>query len=633
VPVAFSTAYYGLVTLAHLSRGEWVLIHGGAGGVGLAALQIALARGARVIATAGSEERRDLLTILGAHEVLDSRSLAFADEVHRITGEGAAVVLNSLAGDAMERGLRALKPFGRFIELGKRDFIANTHIGLRPFRRNLSYFGVDLDQLLVGRRSASAMPLTKVMKLFEQGVFAPLPYRAFPAERAIDAFRLMQQSGHIGKIIMTAPAAGMVRKTYDSKRSFVVDPNGSHLITGGFGGFGLETARWLVRKGAKHLILVGRRGAADDEAKAAVADLKAQGVQVRAEACDISDTKAASELFARIKRDAPPLAGIVHAAMVLDDSMVANLEAEKLKRVLRPKVQGAENLDRLSRAFPLDYFVLFSSATSFVGNPGQSGYVAANAYMEGLARRRKAEGLTALAIAWGAIANTGVLARNGGLMEALSSRIGVKPIAPDTALDLMADALENQGTSPDEAVVAIAPMDWAAARGRLAVLKSPTYANVVPEGTAADGASNRVDLRALIESSGVDAAKEVATEAVVATVSRVLRLPAEDVSLHRPLSEVGVDSLMATELALSLEERFGLEMPFSASASGLSVSSLVNQIMGFAGAPSQTNGSGETPAPVAQALAQRHLENASDEALASLSRIVEQAGQKTGDAQ
>src|SRR6185295_7659439 len=209
VPVAFSTAYYGLVTLAHLSRGEWVLIHGGAGGVGLAALQIALARGARVIATAGSEERRDLLTILGAHEVLDSRSLAFADEVHRITGEGAAVVLNSLAGDAMERGLRALKPFGRFIELGKRDFIANTHIGLRPFRRNLSYFGVDLDQLLVGRRSASAMPLTKVMKLFEQGVFAPLPYRAFPAERAIDAFRLMQQSGHIGKIIMTAPAAGM----------------------------------------------------------------------------------------------------------------------------------------------------------------------------------------------------------------------------------------------------------------------------------------------------------------------------------------------------------------------------------------------------------------------------------------
>ena len=216
-------------------------------------------------------------------------------------------------------------------------------------------------------------------------------------------------------------------------------------------------------------------------------------------------------------------------------------------------------------------------------------------------------------------------------MEALSTRIGIKAIAPDAALDLMADALEAQGTLPDEAVIAIAPMDWAAAKGKLAVLKSPTYAAVVPESAAADGAVNRLDLRALIDSQGLDAAKEAATEAVVATVSRVLRLPAEDVSLHRPLSEVGVDSLMATELALSLEERFGLEMPFSASASGLSVSSLVGQIIGFAGGAPTGNGSGDAPAPVAQALAQRHLENASDEALASLSRIVEQAGQKTGE--
>jgi acyl transferase domain-containing protein/NADPH:quinone reductase-like Zn-dependent oxidoreductase/short-subunit dehydrogenase/acyl carrier protein len=631
IPVAFCTAYYGLVTLARLSRGDWVLVHGGAGGVGLAALQIALARGARVIATAGSEERRDLLKVLGAHHVLDSRSLAFSDEVHRITGEGTDIVLNSLAGDAMERGIRALKPFGRFVELGKRDFIANTHIGLRPFRRNLSYFAVDLDQLLINRRGASVMPLPKVMKLFEQGVLSPLPYRAFPAERAVDAFRLMQQSGHVGKIVITAPAPGTVRKSEASPRKFVVDPNRAHLITGGFGGFGLETAKWLVKKGAKHLILVGRRGPADDEAHAVLAELKAQGVNVRAEACDIADARSAADLFKRLKRGSPPLAGIIHGAMVLDDSIIANLDAEKLQNVLRPKVLGGENLDRLSRGLSLDYFVLFSSATTFVGNPGQGAYVAANAYLEALARRRKAEGLPALALAWGAIANTGVLARNKGLMEALSSRIGVKPIAPETALDIMADAIENQGTSPDDAVIAIAPMDWAAAKGRLAVLKSPTYSLVVPEGAAAEGGANRVDLRALIEKEGLEAAKAAATEAVVATVSRVLRLPAEDVSLFRPLSEVGVDSLMATELALSLEDRFGLEMPFSASASGLSVNGLVTQIIGFAGGPGTANGSGEGPAPLGQALAQRHLENASEETLASLSRLVEQASSRTGD--
>jgi NADPH:quinone reductase-like Zn-dependent oxidoreductase/acyl carrier protein len=630
IPVAFCTAYYGLVTLAKLSRGEWVLIHGGAGGVGLAALQIALGRGAKVIATAGSEERRDLLKVLGAHHVLDSRSLAFSDEVHKITGDGADVVLNSLAGDAMERGIRALKPFGRFVELGKRDFIANTHIGLRPFRRNLSYFGVDLDQLLINRRGASVMPLPKVMSLFEQGLFSALPYRAFPAERAVDAFRLMQQSGHIGKIVITPPAPGTVHKSDDTERKFVFDSARSHMITGGFGGFGLETAKWLASKGVKHLILVGRRGPADDDAHAALAELKAQGVKVYVEACDIADAQAADDLFKRLKRSAPPLAGIIHGAMVLDDSMIANLDAEKLQKVLRPKVLGAENLDRLTRGLDLAYFVLFSSATTFVGNPGQGAYVAANAYLEALARRRKAEGLPALALAWGAIANTGVLARNRGLMEALSSRIGVKPIAPDTALDLMKDALEEQGATPDEAVIALAPMDWAAAKGRLAVLKSPTYSAVVPESAAAEGGANRVDLRAVIEKEGIDAAKAVATEAVVATVSRVLRLPAEDVSLFRPLSEVGVDSLMATELALSLEDRFGLEMPFSASASGLSVNGLVTQILGFAGGPSTSSGAAEVPAPVAHALAGRHLENASEETITSLSRLIEQAGQQSG---
>ena len=631
IPVAFCTAYYGLVTLARLSRGETVLIHGGAGGVGLAALQIALARGARVIATAGSEERRDLLTMLGAHHVLDSRSLGFGDKVHRITGTGADVVLNSLAGDAMERGIRALKPFGRFVELGKRDFIANTHIGLRPFRRNLSYFAVDLDQLLINPRSASVMPLPKVMKLFEDGVLSPLPYRVFPAERAVDAFRLMQQSGHIGKIVMTPPAPGTVHKSDATERKFVADPSRAHLITGGFGGFGLEAAKWLARKGAKHLILVGRRGPADEDAHAALAELKAQGVTVRAEACDVADAQAVDDLFKRLKRSAPPLAGIIHGAMVLDDSMVANLDAEKLQKVLRPKVLGAENLDRLSRSLDLGYFVMFSSATTFVGNPGQGAYVAANAYMEALARRRKSEGFPALALAWGAIANTGVLARNRGLMEALSSRIGVKPLDPETALDLMADALEQQSDAPDDAVISLAPMDWAAAKGRLAVLKSPTYSAVAPESAAAEGAANRVDLRAVIEKEGLDAGKAVATEAVVATVSRVLRLPAEDVSLFRPLSEVGVDSLMATELALSLEDRFGLEMPFSASASGLSVTGLVNQIIGFAGGPSIGAGSVEAPAPVAQALAGRHLENTSEETIASLSRLIEQAGQRSGE--
>ncbi len=232
-PVAFLTAFYGLVTLARLKAGEWVLVHGGAGGVGLAALQIARMRGARVIATAGSNEKRALVKALGAEHVLDSRSLAFVDDIRRITGDGVDVVLNSLFGEAMERSLNSLKPFGRFVELGKRDYVANTHIGLRPFRRNLSYFGVDLDQLLQFQPDEGKRLFREVMALFTDGSLKALPYQPFAAEEVSDAFRLMQQSGHVGKIVIAPPKAGTIPA--ETTKPFVVAPDRVHLVTGGLG--------------------------------------------------------------------------------------------------------------------------------------------------------------------------------------------------------------------------------------------------------------------------------------------------------------------------------------------------------------------------------------------------------------
>src|SRR5262249_1971271 len=223
VPVAFVTAYYALVTLARVEREEWVLIHGGAGGVGLAALQIARWRGARVIGTAGSQEKRDLLRILGAEHVLDSRSTAFVDDVRAITPEGVDVVLNSLSGEAMELGIGLVKPFGRFLELGKRDYLANTHVGLRPFRRNVSYFGIDLDQLLKQRPDLGSDILKQCAALLEQRVLSPLPFCRFPASEVVDAFRLMQQSRHVGKIVVAPPQ--FENMPHRSGASFVVDPD------------------------------------------------------------------------------------------------------------------------------------------------------------------------------------------------------------------------------------------------------------------------------------------------------------------------------------------------------------------------------------------------------------------------
>lgn len=343
--------------------------------------------------------------------MLSSRSLAFGDDVMAITGgKGVDVVLNSLAGEAMELSLRLVKAFGRFVELGKRDYYANTKVGLRPFRRNVSYFGVDLDQLVAGQPELSQELMRELTALFEDETLRPLPYRRFDADRTGDAFRLMQQSGHIGKIVVTPPAVEELAAR-PAMRPMRVDAKGWHVITGGLSGFGLATAGWLADCGAKRLALVGRSGRASDEAQAAIEDLRARGIEVRACACDAAGAEALGKLLAKLRRT-HPIKGIVHAAMVLDDALIANLDAKRIATVLRPKVDGAANLDRLTRGDRLDYFLMYSSVTTLFGNAGQAAYVAANAYLEGLAQQRRADGLPALAVRWGAIGDTGVLARN-----------------------------------------------------------------------------------------------------------------------------------------------------------------------------------------------------------------------------
>jgi acyl transferase domain-containing protein/NADPH:quinone reductase-like Zn-dependent oxidoreductase/NADP-dependent 3-hydroxy acid dehydrogenase YdfG/acyl carrier protein len=600
IPVAFLTAYYSLLRLAKLRRGEWVLIHGGAGAVGMAAIQIAHWRGAQVIATAGSKAKRDLLKGLGVAHVLDSRSTDFVDEVKAITGQGVDVVLNSLAGEAMERGLATLRPFGRFIELGKRDYVSNTHVGLRPFRRNLSYFGVDLDNLIETKKGLGHRIYRDVMRLFRDGVLTPLPHSVFPAAEVVDAFHLMQQSGHIGKIVVLPPRPGTIRKP---SVPFAVDGRRTHLITGAFGGFGVETAKWLVDHGARHLVLIGRRGPSTDEAKAMLADFAKRGVKVLVELCDVSDGRAVEKLFEKIHTRAPPVAGVIHAAMVLEDALIANLDADQLDRVLRPKVKGAENLDIATRGLSLDYFVLFSSVTTLIGNPGQGSYVAANGFMEGLARRRRQEGLPALAIGWGPISNVGVVAQNKKLQKSLQMRSGVRGLMAREALDLMAEAIEQSGDTPHLGVVTIASNEWTLAGDRLRVLRSPTYAAVIrDDGAHGDSAVTTLDLRALVTSEDAETVRRKVADRIVSELARVLHAREEDISRVRPLSEIGVDSLMALELNMNLKDAFGVEIPLSNSAGNMTVAGLAEEMI----AQVSLDGSHDEDS-VALALADRHI--------------------------
>ena len=579
IPVAFFTAYYSLMTQAKLQRGEWVLIHGGAGAVGMAAIQIAQVRRARIIATAGSPAKRDLLGALGVVHVFDSRSTSFVDDLRQVAPEGVDVVLNSLAGEAMERSLSCLRPFGRFVELGKRDYVTNTHVGLRPFRRNLSYFGVDVDQVIGARRALGDRVFTKILRQFDKGTYLPLPYSVFEGDGVTTAFHLMQQSGHVGKIVVRPPSAGVKEHT---RRPFRISSKGTHVITGGFGGFGMETAKWLVDKGARHLVMMGRRGAATAEARAVLADFEARGVKVISEPCDVTDRRALEAAFETIHATMPPVVGVIHAAMVLDDGILANLDEERFLRVLAPKIAGAENLDRLVRGEKLDYFVMYSSVTTLVGNPGQANYVAANAYMEGLARRRRHKGLPALAIGWGPILDVGVVAQDERLQSGLQRLTGVTGMLAREALALMEQALEQPGASPELAVMTISPSEGSFSSDRLAVLHSPTYeAYVSPDRGEGEGGS--IDLHAFAAKEGVEATRRKVAEVISSELAHVLQLREEDISQVRPLGEIGLDSLMALELVMSLEERFGIRMPLTGASGGLTVSDIADQIIAHVG--------------------------------------------------
>ncbi|HEY5627262.1 MAG TPA: SDR family NAD(P)-dependent oxidoreductase, partial [Nitrospira sp.] len=398
IPTAFFTAYYSVQHLARLQQGESILIHGAAGGVGMAAIQIAQWIGADIHATAGSDVKRDILRLMGVQHVYDSRSLAYAREVlDRTEGQGVDVVLNSLAGEAIRRNLEVLKPFGRFLELGKRDFYEDTRIGLRPFRNNISYYGIDVDQLMQANPALTQRLFAELLDLFTAGVLHPLPCRVFEGTEIVDAFRYMQQSRHIGKVVVAYrdgfPEA-LPMGPIERKRLTLVS-DASYVVSGGLSGFGLATARWLVEHGARHLVLISRTGPQSQEAKEAVDQLTQRGVEVLATACDVADGKAVDRLCTEIRSSMPPLRGIIHAAGVIEDARISHLGEEQLRRVLAPKVLGGLHLHRATQRDRLDFFVLYSSATTLFGNAGQAAYVAANQYLGALARARRAIGLTA----------------------------------------------------------------------------------------------------------------------------------------------------------------------------------------------------------------------------------------------
>ncbi|GGU97460.1 type I polyketide synthase [Streptomyces albospinus] len=553
LPVAFSTVHYSLDQLARLRAGETVLVHGGAGGVGLAVLQYARMCGARVIATAGTPAKRELLRHLDVDHVLDSRSLEFASGVMEATdGQGVDVIINSLAGEAITRSLELLRPGGRFIELGKRDIYENKPLLLRPFRNNIAFFGVDLSTLAFDPVHGAAL-FAAVTERVRNGSYRPLPHSVYPAARVAEAFQLMQHSRHAGKVVVAFDPLDEPAPVERRRQAPRLNTQGTYLITGGLGGFGAATAGWLAERGVRHLALVSRRGDQAPEAPAVLAELAARGVQATAYAADVADLPAMRRVIEDIDAGGHPLCGVVHCAMQLEDDLLTELTDERFTAALSPKAAGAMVLDQLLAGREMETFLTYSSGTTVIGNIRQANYVAANLWLEALVRRRRGRGAAGQAITWGAIGETGYVTRNE-LTHTLASA-GIEPVSLREAFTA-ADLLTAGGFE----VAGVGRYNWGRMRRLLPALAAPRCSLLFPDHMEEADYTREEILQALAAMSIEDAARTIA-DTLASLMADVLHMDHKELDHNRRLDEYGLDSLMVAELLVSVRRRFDIDIP------------------------------------------------------------------------
>ncbi|WP_282792636.1 type I polyketide synthase [Streptomyces sp. CC224B] len=571
LPVVFLTVHYALSRLAHLRPGETVLVHGGAGGVGLAALQYARHLGAHVIATAGTPAKRDLLRALGVPHVFDSRTLDFAEQVRDVgDGQGVDVVLNSLSGEAITRSLEALRPGGRFVELGKRDIYANQPLLLRPFRRNISFHALDVNQLTVHAPAALADAFREVGERVTQGVYRPLPHEAYPAARVHEAFRALQHSRHLGKVVVSLAEPPALERPVPA---LAPAADATYLVTGGTSGFGAATARHLAARGVRHLALVSRRGIEAPDAPGLVRELAALGATAQVHAADVTDRAALSRVFRQARDAGRPVRGVVHAVMHLDDAPLAELDAERFHAVLAAKMHGALVLDELTREHEVEHFVAYSSVSALIGNQRQAPYAAGNLFQEALVRARRARGAAGLAVAWGGIDETGYLFRAG--MTRTFDRLGAGALPPDRALAALDDLLGRRAE-----VTAVGRFDWARMARSLATLRSAArFAPLTGAGTPGEeqNASDEFTARYAAAKSD-DEARAVLTQTLIRLTADVLQTSPERLDGAKDIASLGLDSLMMAELAVSVQHTLGCELPLMELATVRSLADLAERV-------------------------------------------------------
>jgi polyketide synthase 5 len=541
VSTAAATAWYGLQDLARIAEGDKVLIHSATGGVGQAAIAIARLAGAEIYATAGTRERRNMLRRMGVDHVYDSRSTEFAEQIRTDTdGYGVDIVLNSLTGAAQRAGVELLAFGGRFIEIGKKDIYGDTRMGLFPFRRNLSFYGVDLALMCSTHPARIRELLDTVYRLTAEGYLPQPETTHYPLAETATAIRVMGAAEHTGKLILSVPRVGHSTVVVPPEQAQIFRPDGAYIVTGGLGGLGLFLAARMAEAGAGRIVL-NSRSAPKSDALAEIARMRAVGAEVEVVSGDVASPETVDRLVAEACASGLPVRGVLHAAAVVEDAILTNITDDLVERDWAPKVYGAWHLHRATATQPLDWFCSFSSAAALLGSSGQGAYAAANSWLDGFTHWRRAQGLPATAVAWAAWDQIGAgkhLASSG-----------------DTTM-----------ISPEEGARAFEAMlrHNRAHTGYAPVIGTPWLSDLAGRSPFAEAYASTSERPA--ESSSFRA--ELQTLARDEWPTRVRRLVAEQLGLilrrsidpDRPISEYGLDSLGNLELRTRIETETGIRV-------------------------------------------------------------------------
>ena len=548
VPIVYSTVVYAFLHVAHIERGSRVLIHSATGGVGQVAVKLAHHIGAEVFATVGSAEKRKLLVEefgVAEDHIFSSRDTAFKQGIMELTdGTGVDMVLNSLTGEMFRESCNCLASFGHFVEIGKRDLLANSRMEMRFFLKNASFTAMDL--MVIGKQKPALCKrlMNEAMQLVATRAITPIKMISAPLSDVSTIFRQMQGGKHVGKIVLTADRDTQVKVVPPPTKGAQFDANSSYLAVGGLGGLGRTMIRWMARRGAKHIITMSRTGLKSAATQSLVKEMQAHGTSLHVLECDASNAASVKTSLDEIETSTPPIRGIIQAAMVLRDSMFEEMTHAQWQAATLPKIQGTQNLHEYFTGKNLDFFIMLSSVISVVGNTGQAAYGAANSYLDGLARYRNTQGLTGHTINVGVVSDAGVVSQNEDLARMLRSK-GFNTITVKDLLHLLDYVIIN--SKPTTPTLSQTIMGLGA--GGLA-LRGPKFANWLEAcgaNTQAEtsASNNKNELRM---AGSVIEAQEIACAALILQLGRLLSVDATSIDASQTLASYGIDSLISVEL-------------------------------------------------------------------------------------